>query len=69
MTEIARRAELPHAVIRTSTVGRIREAGYDVAPSGGRGHADLKLPSPPSDDDWKKLNEVFGEPEPNVARL
>jgi len=68
--EIAQVAELPHGVIRESTVERIREAGYEVVPSTwiARGHADLKLPNPPSDEDWRRLEEVFSEPKPNVGQ-
>lgn len=68
--EIAQIAQQPHSVIRESTVEQIREAGYDLVPSPwfGEGHADLKLPTPPSAEDWQRLDEVFSEPVPNVAR-
>lgn len=50
--EIARRVPLPHSKIRESTVGRLRSRGYDVVSSPGPpGHADLKLPDPPTEDD------------------
>lgn len=68
--EVARVAQQPHSVVRESTVEQIREAGYDVVPSPqfGEGHADLKLPNPPSVEDWQKLEEIFSEPVPNAAR-
>jgi hypothetical protein len=61
---------LPHSVIRASTAGRIRAAGYElVATDPQPGHYSLMLPDPPTDDDWAALNSIFGEPQPNpVAR-
>lgn len=66
--EIASGAGLGHSVIRVSTVGAIRSGGYDVVPSppaDPRGHSTLMLPTEPTDEDWEKLWEVFGEPIPN----
>ena len=58
--EIVGGVPLPHSVIRESTFGRLRAAGYDVVSSlGPPGHADLILPNPPTDDDWQVLDEAF----------
>jgi hypothetical protein len=68
--EIARGVPLPHAKIRTSTVGRIRAAGYDVLSSPGPpGHADLVLPTPPTDKDGSTLDGVFDPARPNPATM
>ena len=68
--EIALLASLPHAKIRVSTVGRLREAGYPVVPSPGPpGHADLELPHPPTEGDWRVLDALFDPPRPNPAGL
>jgi hypothetical protein len=42
--EIAAVAELPNEQIRTSTVGEIRAAGFDVVPEGRPGHAQVTFP-------------------------
>jgi hypothetical protein len=66
--EIAILVPLRHSKIRQSTVGRLREGGYEVVPSPGPpGHADLKLPSPPTEDDWKTLDALFDPPRLNPA--
>ena len=68
--EIALLASLPHAKIRASTVGRLRAAGYRVVPSPGPpGHADLELPDPPTEDDWRALDALFDPPRRNSAAL
>lgn len=68
--EIARGVPLPHSMIRESTVGRLRDAGYDVMSSAGpRGHADLVFPGPPSDDDWLRLDTSFDPARPNPATM
>ena len=60
---------LPHTWMRESTVGRLHEAGFDVVPTGWRGHATLMLPNPPTDDDWNRLEAAFDKPRDNpVAR-
>lgn len=67
---IARAASLPHPKIRQSTVGRIRRAGFDVVRSEGPpGHADLVLPDPPTDDDWRALEAAFDPPRHNAATM
>lgn len=65
--EIAVGVPLRHSKIRTSTVGRVRAAGYDVVSSPGPpGHADLVLPT---DDDWSALDSAFDPPRPNQATM
>ena len=68
--ELSRAVPLPHSMIRESTVGRLRAAGYDVVTSPGPlGHADLVLPNPPTDDDWRLLDESFDPARPNQATI
>lgn len=64
--EITEVAKLPNGQIRISTVGRISRAGYEIRRSEPPpGHADLRLPSPPADEDWAALREAFDDPVPN----
>lgn len=68
--EIARSAELPHSTIRVTSVGRLRSAGYDVVDSPGPpGHADLVFPGPPTEGDWRILDEIFDPPRFNPATM
>lgn len=68
--EIAVGVPLRHSKIRTSTVGRVRAAGYEVVSSPGPpGHADLVLPTPPTEDDWSALDSAFDPPRPNPATM
>ncbi len=68
--EIAASVPLPHSMIRESTVGRIRAAGYDVLPSGGpSGHADLVLTNPPTTHDWQILDRTFDPARQNPATI
>jgi hypothetical protein len=65
----ARVADRPNASIRVTTAGRIRAAGYELRRSEPPpGHADLKLPNPPTDADWETLRVVFDDPIPNPYR-
>jgi len=58
---------LPQPRMRSCRAGDLRKAGYPV--ENGPGHVDIKLPDPPTDEDWKNLDEVFGPPVENpVAR-
>lgn len=68
--EIAIAVPLPHPKIRTSTVGRVRVAGYDVVSSPGPpGHADLLFREPPTDDDWRTMDRIFDPPRANPATI
>ena len=68
--EIAVGVPLRHSKIRTSTVGRVRAAGYEVVSSPGpSGHADLLLPTPPTENDWSALDSAFDPPRPNPATI
>lgn len=68
--EIARAVPLRHSMIRESTAGRLRAAGYEVVSSPGPpGHADLLLPNPPTDNDWRALGAAFDSPRPNPATM
>ena len=68
--DIAIGVPLAHSMIRVSTVGRLRDAGYDVVSSPGPpGHADLVFSRPPSDDDWRRLDECFDPARPNPATM
>jgi hypothetical protein len=48
--DLARLGALPHRRIRETTVGRLRDAGYDVVPDPPpQGHALIMLPRLPTD--------------------
>jgi hypothetical protein len=57
---------LPHGKIRAARAGDLRAAGYEVE---GTGYVSIKLPSPPTEADWQKLNEIFDDPIPNPVAL
>jgi hypothetical protein len=59
---------LPHKQMRTSTVARLEDRSFALAPRSPYGHYLLTLPAPPSDDDHAALQEAFRPPEPNPAR-
>lgn len=61
--EITRAAGIPNGQIRGATVGRILDAGYEIVRSQPPpGHADIRLPNPPTDQDWVALRDVFDDP-------
>lgn len=67
-TEILRSipaGKVPHGSFRETTVGELRELGFDVVPSGWHGHATLTFHGLPTDEDWEKLNTAFGSPQKN----
>lgn len=67
--ELARIANRPNGVIRLTTAGRIRAAGYEVLPDEPPpGHAALQLPNPPTDTDWETSRAIFDEPIRNPHR-
>ena len=63
--EIAEAADFDNDAIRESTVGRIREAGFEVvSDSACDDHCKIKLAGRPSDDDCKRLRDAFDEARP-----
>lgn len=67
---IAFTADLPHPVMRQTTVGDLRKLGYDVVPDPGDDvhHCLVVFSSPPTHSDWERLTGAFGPDEPNPAR-
>ena len=66
--DLARLGALPHPRIRETTVGRLREAGYDVIPDPPpEGHALIMLPRLPTHDDWGAVCDTFASPTLNPA--
>jgi hypothetical protein len=60
---------LPHPVLRKCTVGELRDLGYRLERSGREHHFSLRLPNPPTMQDWMNLRRAFDPPQPNpVAR-
>jgi hypothetical protein len=68
--EIALGSPILNKKIRVTTVGAIRELGYDVTPSPQEHplHADLRFMGEPTDDDFEALRRIF-EPERPHPRL
>ena len=67
--EIALVADFDNDVIRESTVGQIRAAGFEVeSDSASDDHCKIKLPGPPSDADCKRLRDAFCEAYPRPRR-
>jgi hypothetical protein len=60
---------LPHREMRKSTVERLRELGYPLEPSFGEHHYSLRLPDPPTPQDWVNLDLAFDPPQPNPVGL
>lgn len=65
---IALRAGLGHPSVRVSTVGRLREAGYDVTNCTGGWHCQLLLDGPLNDEDCNRLRDCFDPPVANPGR-
>lgn len=66
LEQLAAANQRPNTVIRKTTVGALRAAGFEVTPPKGRKrHADLLIPDPAADDVWERLHETFDPPEPN----
>jgi hypothetical protein len=67
---ICRRAwpVLSHGQIRVSTVGALRDLGYDVIRDGKKGHCLIPLDPPPWD--WTPLRDIgFGLAQPNPEKI
>jgi len=64
--DLARRAHLANRQMCETTVGALRSHGYEVVlTEEATAHADLVLPSDPSEDLWIDLRAVFGPPRAN----
>lgn len=49
VAELVEAVQLPHRVIRRTTVGRLRAAGFEVVRSGPEHHVTIRLRSPFAD--------------------
>lgn len=59
---------LPHPKVRTSTVGLVRAAGFEVEQTADDyPHVDIFLPADPTDAVCSQLADAFDEPIPNPA--
>jgi hypothetical protein len=56
--------------VQLSTAGRIRAAGFPISLPDERGHASVKLPDDPSDEDYERFRAAFDTaiPTPGVVR-
>jgi hypothetical protein len=48
--------------VRVSTVARLMAAGFELWPTGTEGHYSIVLPTPPTDEDWQRLDRAFDAP-------
>lgn len=63
--EIAAVADFDNDHIRESTIGRLREAGFEVVPdSDDDDHATVRLDGEPDDATCKRLRDAFDEARP-----
>lgn len=65
IARIAGTSRLPQAKMRVSSVEALELNGYEVVPSGWRGHATLVFPDRPTKQDWENLQQSFGDPVDN----
>jgi hypothetical protein len=66
--ELAHRARVANRQMCETTVGALRSHGYEVVLTDEpTAHADLLLPSGPSEDLWIGLRAIFSPPRPNPA--
>lgn len=66
--ELAHRARVANRQMRETTVGALRADGYEVVLTDEpTAHADLVLPSAPSENHWTRLRAIFGPPRSNPA--
>lgn len=61
-------SRLENGQIRMSTVGRMREVGFEPYRSGEYPHLSVEFQWNPSDDDLERLVAVFDEPIPNPLK-
>jgi hypothetical protein len=64
---IRARNRVPHPVIRETTVGAIKRAGFETVRRGRHGHALILLPNPPPSDVWPTIAALFENERPNPA--
>src|SRR5262245_31196139 len=64
---IRARKRLPHSVIRETTVGDVKRAGFRTLPRGKYGHALILLPNPPEPTVWPTIAALFVNEQPNPA--
>lgn len=57
---------LPHAVIRVTTVGRLRAAGFEIEATGAYAHCTVWLPDA-THERLEHLRAAFDDPAPNPA--
>lgn len=66
LDELAMANQRPNRLIRKSTVGRLRAAGFDVMPpTGPTRHSDLLFPGPVTDELFAAFEDAFDDAEPN----
>ena len=65
MHDIPEDKRLPNGQVRQTTAGRLRADGYDVFPSCWFGHATLRFPGLPTEEDWDRLQKAFMPREKN----
>lgn len=67
---IARLTGLPHSYYSETTCGQLLDAGFEVRMMDEKsiGHATIFFKDKPTDDDLRKVIEVFSEPIMNNAR-
>jgi hypothetical protein len=67
--ELAEKIEGAYGTIRESTVGAIRQAGFDVVERRiSDDHCLIVFPGTPTWNDYRKLDAAFGKPRRNPAR-
>lgn len=56
---------IPHTLLRTTTVGRIRAGGFTIRRTGGYPHCSIELGDEPSLVSARALARCFDQPTPN----
>lgn len=65
LDEVSRLAAKPNRELRTSTVGRLRKAGFHLERRGRFPHLTLRFGANPSDENLRAVEAVFDPPERN----
>ena len=65
LDEIVAAAEIPHGKVRTTTAGRIREAGFPIHRAGRWPHCTVDLSGAADDAGAQRLADCFDEAIPN----